>query len=120
MSIRNRKALRDFIEKEARKILIECGCKEKSYEIPSFPYEGDHEIMSRLPVKDHMGSRKYRSSVAMCPGSYLAASDEMVANPEIVMNILDPIMQKTGAECPQSIAMALSDIIELLTNHEEL
>ena len=120
MSFKNRKELRDFIERETRRILIECGCQEKSYEFPTFPYEGDHEIMQRLPVKDHLGSRKYRSKVAMCPGSYLAASDEMVANPEIVMNILDPIMQKTGAECPQSIAMALSDIIELLTTHEEL
>lgn len=120
MSFKNRKELRNFIEKEARKILIECGCREKSYDIPSFPYEGDHEVMERLPVQDHLKIRNHRSKNAMCPGSYLAASDEMIAHPEVVMNVLDPIMQQTGAECPQSIAMALSDIIEILANYQEI
>jgi len=120
MRFRNRKDLRNFIEKETRKILIECGCREKSYDIPSFPYEGDHEVMERLPVKDHLKSREYRSKNAMCPGSYLSASDEMIANPEIIMNVLDPIMQQTGAECPQSVAMALTDIIDLLVNYQEM
>jgi hypothetical protein len=110
-------SLRQLIKEEVSKYIVECGCQAKNYDVPEFPYYDDEEVMSSPVAREHIKTRMMQASGAKCPGSYLKVSDEMAAQPERLMMVLEPVMQELGAECPESTAQAIYDIISMMQGY---
>jgi len=116
-NILHRSNLKKLIREEVARYIVECGCKEKSYDVPVFPYEDDAVVMDSPIVKQHLHDRMTNASSAKCPGSYLKVSDEMAADPDRLVMLLNPVMDELGAECPESTAQAIYDIISMIQNY---
>ena len=49
-----------------------------------------------------------------CPSSYRAVGDKMIGSPSKIMQMIEPIMEETGATCPSSAAQALADVVHFM------
>ena len=59
-----------------------------------------------------------KAAGAKCPGSYLKVSDEMAADPNRIMVVLEPVMHELGAECPESTMQAINDIMSMVQSQK--
>lgn len=91
-----------------------CGSQAKDDCGHGHEFEKEAELYVEDPsiLSDWVGIRRH--SMAPCESSYRKAGDMLVMNPEILSNIIQPILDATGATCPVSTAKAAADILELL------
>lgn len=118
MSKLSQNKLRQIIKEEVSKYIVECGCKSKSYDVPEFPYMNDELVMNSPVAREHLKTRMMKAAGAKCPGSYLKVSDEMAADPDRIMVVLEPVMHELGAECPESTMQAIYDIMSMVQNQK--
>lgn len=95
------------------------------YEAGKMGVDGDHDYTEETSFKcphsdifeDWVGIRKH----AMAPHeeSYRKVGDALAMNPEIAYQIIQPLIEKTGASCPVSAAKAMSDVLELIASHKQ-
>ena len=89
-----------------------CG-KEKGTCMHDHSFEKEAEIYVENPdvLEDWVGIRRH--SMAPDEESYRKVGDMLIMNPEMAYQIIQPLMDATGATCPISTANAMRDVMEL-------
>ena len=84
-------------------------------------HEYDKEVSFHCPnseiFEDWVGIRQH----AMAPHeeSYRKVGDMLAMNPDVAYQIIQPLLDASGATCVVSAAKAMSDILELIASHKQ-
>ena len=65
-------------------------------------------------LEDYLELRDSGREDVECHDSYKSCCDHLMSNTENAMNIISPLMQMSGGNCPASTASALADVLALL------
>ena len=109
----NKEMIKHLLKEIAATRCSTCGNTDGSCE-HGHKFEKEAELYVEDPdvLSDWVGVRRH--SMAPCESSYRKVGDMLIMNPEILNNVIQPILNATGATCPVSAAKAAADILELL------
>ena len=109
---------KDIIKAVLKEIALENPSVDPGNHSPGNALEKGADFYVENPevLSDWVGIRRH--SMAPCEKSYRKVGDMFIMNPELIRNVIRPILDATGATCPVSAAKAAADILELLDQSE--
>ncbi|OUU74832.1 MAG: hypothetical protein CBC29_06805 [Methylococcaceae bacterium TMED69] len=105
----SRKDVHDWWREQRKQMLSECGCEDESYSVYGkdiYTPEESFDIKRQVLEMNNQDS-------AICPESYSKSAQVFCDNPHEILQALRPLMRQIGVGCPQSFAMALTDMFEV-------
>ena len=108
----------DIVNKFSPETAMGIGYDAGRLGLDNHSYDDSEDLYIENPdiLADWVGIRKH--SMAPDERSYRRVGDILAIDPGLAYEIIQPLMEKTGAACPVSAAKAVSDIIELIASHQ--